>query len=282
MRPSPGRLARIRAIAYIAAFLETAARGEETVTIDYAAERAFFDRVAGRTVVAPMSRATLERFAHPRQPSLFSKEMMFSLLPATRPLRVLEIGCGEGTVSVQLAYCGAEVTGLDLSPVSIAVARQRAAVQGLDVHFDVVNVVEADSLGDACYDVVWCDLILHHLVEPLDDILASVRQALKPGGRFIAREPVQYCAWLKAVRQYLPPRPEATPDEKPFGPDEFAVVAKHFPGLRRRYFRALARIDVLTPSLPLIAWAARLDNLLFGLPGMKALAGTAVLWADRV
>jgi SAM-dependent methyltransferase len=251
------------------------------VPINFEAERAFFDKVASETVVTPMSRATLDRYAHPRHPTLFAKEMMFALLPETRPLRVLEIGCGEGVASVQLAYSGADVTGLDISPVSIAIARKRAEVQGLDIKFDVINVVDAENLGIECYDVVWCDLILHHLVEPLDRIVSKMWTALKPGGRFIAREPVQYSGWLKSMRRLVPVRVDTTPDEKPFGPEEFAIMEKHFPGLHRRSFRIFARIDRITQRLPVIAWAARLDNLLFCIPGCKSLAGNAVMWAEK-
>ena len=105
--------------------------------------------------------------------------------------------------------------------------------------------------------------------------------AMKPGGRFIAREPVRYAGWLQRLRRLVPVRVEATPDERPFGPAEFAAVAKRFPGLRRRYFRLLARIDRLTPSLPSIAWAARLDNLLLRVPGAACLAGNVVMWGDK-
>jgi SAM-dependent methyltransferase len=249
--------------------------------INYEAERSFFDRVAAQTVVQPMSQAALERYAQPRHPHLFGKEMMFSLLPESRPLRLLEIGCGEGVASVQLAYCGIEVTAVDISPVSIAVARRRAAAQGLDVEFIEGNIVEADSFGVACYDVVWCDLILHHVADALDGVMQKIHWALKPGGRFIAREPVRYAGWLQWLRRLVPVRVEATPDERPFGPAEFAAVAKRFPGLRRRYFRLLARIDRLTPSLPSIAWAARLDNLLLRVPGAACLAGNVVMWGDK-
>ena len=92
---------------------------------DYALERRFFDRVAAQTEPTPMAAATLERCAHPRWPNLFGKEMMFALAGPLAGKSVLEVGCGEGIASVQLAYCGAAVTGLDISEVSVRAARRR-------------------------------------------------------------------------------------------------------------------------------------------------------------
>ena len=245
------------------------------------AEREFFDRVASRTRLRPMSRAVLDRYAHPPHPELFGKEWMFSLLGPARGLRVLEVGCGEGAASVQLAYCGAQVTGIDVSPGALDVARRRAALERLDVEFVEANVEDGDGLGDEAYDVVWCDLVLHHLTASLDRVVRKLHAALKPGGLFVAREPVHYAGWLKALRRCVPVRVPTTPDEQPFREQEFAAVRRHFPDLHRRHFRLFARLDRVTRSLPVIGMAARVDNLLLHLPGAKSLAGNVVMWARK-
>ena len=247
----------------------------------FQAEREFFDNVASQTLLRPMSRAVLERYAHPAHPELFGKEFMFSLLGRARGLRVLEVGCGEGAASVQLAYCGARVTGVDISPGALAIARRRAALEGLDAEFLEANVEEAEGFGAEAYDVVWCDLVLHHLTASLDRVLRNLHDALKPGGLFVAREPIHYAGWLKALRRCVPVSVPSTPDEQPFREQEFAAVRRFFPDLRRRHFRVLARVDRVTGSLPVIGAAARLDNLLLHLPGMKSLAGNVVMWARK-
>ena len=249
---------------------------------DYAQERAFFDRVASATTVTPMDRAVLERYARPRHPHLFAKEMMFRLVGDLRGKRVLEVGCGEGVASVQLAYCGAAVDAVDLSPVSIDVGRRRAEANGLDVNFRVADVTCEDVAEPDTYDVVWCDLILHHLTDSLPRVMDGVRRWLKPGGVFVAREPVAYAGWLKAVRGLVPVTVDATDDEQPLREREFAVIAERFPGLRRRYFRILARADRLGAGLPVLRGLARLDNALLMLPGTKGLAGNVVVWAQKV
>lgn len=248
---------------------------------DYAQERAFFDRVAAATTVTPMPPAVLERYAAPKHPHLFGKELMFRLAGDLRGKRVLEVGCGEGVASVQLAYCGAAVDAVDLSPVSIDVARRRAAANGVDVTFRVADVTTEDIAPADTYDVVWCDLILHHLVDSLGAVMDGVRRWLKPGGVFVAREPVAYAGWLKAVRGLVPVTVDATDDEQPLRPAEFAVIAARFPDLRRRYFRILARADRLGAGLPVLRGLARIDNALLALPGAKGLAGNVVVWGTK-
>lgn len=248
---------------------------------DYAQERAFFDRVASAARVTPMDRTTLDRYAAPPHPHLFAKEMMFRLAGDLRGKRVLEVGCGEGVASVQLAYCGADVDAVDLSPVSIDVGRRRAEANGLGVNFRVADVTRDDLAAPGTYDVVWCDLILHHLTDSLAAVMDGVVRWLKPGGVFIAREPVAYASWLKAARRLVPVNVDATDDEQPLREEEFGVIAARFPDLRRRYFRILARADRLGAGLPLLRGLARLDNALLMLPGAKQLAGNVVVWGTK-
>ena len=182
---------------------------------------------------------------------------------------------------MQLAYRGAQVTGIDISPGALDVARRRADLEGLPVEFVEANVEESESLGREAYDVVWCDLVLHHLTASLNRVMRNLHGALKPGGLFVAREPIQYAGWLKALRKCVPVRVPCTPDEQPFREEEFAVVLRRFPDLRRRHFRLLARVDRVTRFLPVIGTAARLDNLLLHLPGAKSLAGNVVMSARK-
>lgn len=248
---------------------------------DYAQERAFFDRVASAATVAPMGRDVLERYAAPKHPHLFGKELMFRLAGDLRGKRVLEVGCGEGVASVQLAYCGADVDAVDISPVSIDVGRRRAAANDVAVNFRVADVTRDDVAPPVTYDVVWCDLILHHLTDSLGAVMDGVKRWLKPGGVFIAREPVAYAGWLKEARRLVPVTVDATDDEQPLRKDEVDVIAARFPDLRRRYFRILARADRLGAGLPVLRGLARLDNALLMLPGTKGLAGNVVMWANR-
>jgi SAM-dependent methyltransferase len=62
------------------------------------------------------------------------------------PCRALEIGCGTGTNCVWLAQQGFEVTGIDVAPLAVEQAQQRARAAGVKVHFLVADVLQLPDL----------------------------------------------------------------------------------------------------------------------------------------
>lgn len=124
------------------------------------------------------------------------------LMPFARPVReklvelaapapgeqVLDVGCGTGTVAIELASrVGAgKVRGIDASPEMIEVATAKATKAGADLELQVA-VIEALPLADGSLDLVTSSLMLHHLPGDLKRKgLAEVRRVLRPGGRFVA------------------------------------------------------------------------------------------------
>jgi len=65
-----------------------------------------------------------------------------------QPCRVLELGCGTGTNSVWLAQQGFEITGVDVAPLAVEQAEQRARGAGVEVRFVVADVFELPDLGE--------------------------------------------------------------------------------------------------------------------------------------
>jgi ubiquinone/menaquinone biosynthesis C-methylase UbiE len=98
--------------------------------------------------------------------------------------RVLEVGCGIGTDSINFARAGAELTAVELSSESLRIAAQRADVMGVTdrIQFIQANAEElTDALPDEPYDLVYSFGVIHHTPHP-ERALAEMRNLTAPGG----------------------------------------------------------------------------------------------------
>jgi 2-polyprenyl-3-methyl-5-hydroxy-6-metoxy-1,4-benzoquinol methylase len=97
--------------------------------------------------------------------------------------RVLEVGCGIGTDSINFARAGAELTAVDLSPESLRIARQRAEVMGVADRIEFLNA-NAEELTTAVsgqpYDLIYSFGVIHHTPSP-ERALAEMRALAAPG-----------------------------------------------------------------------------------------------------
>jgi SAM-dependent methyltransferase len=139
-------------------------------------------------------------------------------LPHLRPgMRLLDIGCGPGSITLGLAAVVApgEVVGIDLRPEAVEQARALAAERRVsNVRFEVASVY-AQPFADPAFDAVFAHAVLMHLAEPVR-ALAEVRRVLRPGGivglsdldidaQFIYPPPVlwpEYTAVREQVRRH--------------------------------------------------------------------------------
>jgi SAM-dependent methyltransferase len=101
------------------------------------------------------------------------------------PAAVLDAACGVGTQSLGLAALGYRVTGSDLSPASVARAREEAAKRGVEVRFSVADMRALPAGHAGAFDVVMaCDNAVPHLLSD-GEILAAFREFHRctvPGG----------------------------------------------------------------------------------------------------
>lgn len=99
--------------------------------------------------------------------------------------RVLDIGCGTGPTTSQIArrvQPGGSVLGLDISPTMVATATERAAAAGLDdVTFAVADVQSTD-LGDGSFDAAFSRFGVMFFTDPTT-AFANVGRSLRSGGR---------------------------------------------------------------------------------------------------
>jgi SAM-dependent methyltransferase len=117
--------------------------------------------------------------------------------------RVVDLGCGAGSITIFLEEQGAQVTGIDLAPGLIALAREEAMKRGATADFIQANVLNY-PLGEGIYDLAVC------FGNPLTDFphrsfpkfRDRVFNALKSGGRFI----LEYIDGLNRVASMSEPK----------------------------------------------------------------------------
>jgi SAM-dependent methyltransferase len=99
-------------------------------------------------------------------------------------MTVLELGCGTGTFTRELARSGANIIAIDVSPELLEIAR--ANYSAPNVQFQTENAY-ALSYPDAAFDSVVGSSVLHHL--EVEEALRNIYRVLKPGGTIFFTEP---------------------------------------------------------------------------------------------
>jgi len=138
---------------------------------------AHFDEDFGHSIATAGERAAWDR-------------ILDLVLPAGRTLDALDVGCGTGFLSLEMAKRGHRVTGGDLAPSMLALARGKAAAQGLSVHFQEADA-ENLPFPPASFDLVISRHVLWTLPHP-EAAIADWKRVLRPGGRLAIIDGAQY------------------------------------------------------------------------------------------
>ena len=187
-----------------------------------AREREFHDELAAHLRPTEMP---------PVEPGPIETAMLKSV-GGVRGKRVLDLGCGDGDMTLALLRQGAEVTAVDLSPGMVEVARQRAEhfAPGAPATF-AAGPAEALPFPDASFDVVIGRLILHHL--DMDRAPAEIRRVLAPGGSALfvensGRNPILMFARRHIAGRFGVPR-LGTEDEHPLSAGDVENIRRALP-----------------------------------------------------
>ena len=133
-------------------------------------------------------------------------ESFIERLPITPGLRVLDVACGTGNVSLPAARRGAHVTGVDIAPNLLIQARERALTEGLHIAFDEGDA-EQLPYPDVSFDLVTSMFGAMFAPRP-ELVIAEFARVLRPGG-------------LLAMANWNP---------ESFSGKMFALGARHAPG----------------------------------------------------
>ncbi len=152
---------------------------------------------------------------------------LVELLAPRQAERILDLGCGDGALTMKLAAMGCDVVGVDSSAPQIEAARKL----GLDAW-----VMSAEALNyETEFDAVFSNAALHW-VKRADDAIAGVWRALKPGGRFVAE--MGGCGCVEKIRAtLLAALARRGRDGKAADPWYFPTVEDYRARLERRGFR---------------------------------------------
>ena len=95
--------------------------------------------------------------------------------------KTLDVGCGGGLLCEALASEGAQVTGLDVSEVTLQVARAHLNESGLAVDYACTTIEDFASHCESRFDVVTCMELLEHVPDPVS-VIQACADVTKPGG----------------------------------------------------------------------------------------------------
>jgi ubiquinone/menaquinone biosynthesis C-methylase UbiE len=167
------------------------------------------------TVIANPNQALWEKGDFTRIAAFMrqSGEVVAESLGVTPQMKVLDLGCGDGTTAIPLARLGAEVVGIDIARNLVEAGNKRAAAAGLrNLRFELGDACDLEGVADHSFDLTLTVFGAMFAPRPFDVAKEMVR-VTKPGGRivmgnWIPNDPTFVSQVLKISSAFTPPPPE--------------------------------------------------------------------------
>lgn len=189
--------------------------------------------------------------------------------------KVLDYCCGDGGTSIFLAKQGMDVTGIDISDVSIENCKRFAISEGVaeKTSFLVMDA-ENTELADASFDIIVCAGVLHHL--DINRAFPELARLLKPDGIVIAQEALANNPLIQWYRDRTPHLRTEWESKHILGLKELDMARQYFGQIDVRYFHlaVLAAVPFRNTSLfrPLLRALEFVDDALLRLPVVQTQA----------
>ena len=156
-------------------------------------------------------------------------------------MRVLDLGCGDGVLGYELARHGAQVTGIDLEFLGVALAREALRAHQVDD----VGLVQGSGLtlpfAAASFDVAVSTEVIEHVDAP-EVLLQEMARVLTPGGKVMITTPCR-------ISEY----PQDPQHVQEFFPDELrALVARHFTDIELHLSHPLTLFELYRWQFPVV------------------------------
>ena len=142
-----------------------------------------------------------------------SGSQLVAKIGVTKGLKVLDLGCGDGTTAIPEAKAGADVLGVDIAKNLVDAGNRRAREEGLDnLMFQEGDAADLKELKDASFDYVVSIFGAMFASKP-NDVAKEMVRVTKPGGmmimgNWIPGDPTLVAQILKISSAYTPPPPE--------------------------------------------------------------------------
>ena len=194
------------------------------------------------------------------------------LIKNCRGKKVLDYCCGDGNLTIFLAENGAEAFGIDISPVSIQNAKEKAKNKILrNISFFVTDA-EKLEFEDGYFDLIICSGVLHHL--DIKIAYPELARVLKADGKIICDEPLAYNPVFQIYRRLTPHLRTKWEMEHILKKKEIKLTEKYFSKTETKFFHLTTLLAVPFRNIPtifnpLLDFLGFIDYILLKLPFIK-------------